>query len=107
MVLLWGFIHEMNRAQRQLVILAKQIHEIEYVEGLLLTINKLSTNMNDSMNRVNSAIDKLVENHLIYKDEKLTDEMLLKKEERKDLKLHEETLKILKEINELIVAYKK
>lgn len=65
MVLLWGFIHEMNRAQRQLVILAKQIHEIEYVEGLLLTINKLSTNMNDSMNRVNSAIDKLVENHLI------------------------------------------
>lgn len=107
MVLLWGFIHEMNRAQRQLVILAKQIHEIEYVEGLLLTINQLSTNINESMIKVNEAINKLLENHLTYRDYKLTDEMQLKREERKDPKPHEETLKILKEINELITAYKK
>lgn len=107
LVLLWGFVHEMNRAQRQLVILAKQIHEIEYVEGLLLTINKLSTNINESMTKVNNAIDKLLDNHIKYKDDTLLDEILLKKEEQKDPKPHEETLKILKEVNELLSSYKK
>lgn len=102
LALLWGFIHEMNRAQRQLVILAKQIHEIEYVEGLLLTINQLSTNIDESMTRVNSAINKLLENHLGYKDETLNDEVLLKKEELKDPILYKETLNLLKEIKELI-----
>lgn len=107
LVLLWGFIHEMNRAQRQLVILAKQIHEIEYVEGLLLTINKLSTNIDESMTKVNDAINKLLDNHIKYKDNTLTDEMLLKKEEYKDLKPHEEALTILKEANRLIASCKK
>ena len=46
------------------MILAKHIHEIRYIEGLLLTINTLSPNINDSTKRVNVAIDRLLENHL-------------------------------------------
>ena len=33
--LLWGFITQMNRAQRQMVVLSNKIHEIKYTEGLL------------------------------------------------------------------------
>lgn len=102
LALLWGFIHEMNRSQRQLVILAKQIHEVEYVEGLLLTINTLSTDIDNSVSRINNAIDKLLENHLTYRDKLLLDEKLLKKEEGKDEMPHEATLKILKVVNELV-----
>ena len=59
-----------------------------------------------TMSRVNSAINKLLENHLNYKDDKLNDETLLKREEHKDPAPHEVTLKILKEINELIASRK-
>ena len=60
--LLWAFISQLNRAQRQLVLLAKHIHEIEYTEGLLLSLNSLSIDMEDSMKRVNSAIDSCIYN---------------------------------------------
>lgn len=62
--LLWGFITQANRAQLQLVVLAKHIHEVKYTEGLLLAINNLSTDITDSTNRINNAIDKLLEKHL-------------------------------------------
>ena len=57
----WGFITQMNRAQRQLIILTKQIHEINYIEGLLLTLNTLSVDVNDSIIKVNTAINKLID----------------------------------------------
>ena len=62
--LLWGFITQANRAQLQRVALAKQIHEIKYTEGLLLAVNNLSINLDDSAKRINAAIDKLLEKHL-------------------------------------------
>jgi chromosome segregation ATPase len=40
--MLWAFIYQMNRAQRQLIVIAKSIHKVEYVQGLLLAINKLA-----------------------------------------------------------------
>lgn len=49
--LLWGFITQMNRAQRLMVLLAKQIHEVKYTEGLLQALNTLSTDINESMQR--------------------------------------------------------
>lgn len=96
--LLWGFIYQMNRAQRQMVILAKQIHEVEYVEGLLLTTNTLSTDVNESMNRINTAVNQLLENHLSYTCEPLKDELFLKKEESKDSMPYEMVVKLLKDV---------
>lgn len=95
---LWGFVTLMHRVQRQLVILAKQIHEIEYVEGLLLTTNTLSTNINESMSKVNLAIEKLLENHLNYDGSALTEELLLEKEEKKDAMPYEEVLKLVEKV---------
>ena len=62
--LLWGFITQMNRAQKQLVILANQLYEIEYIEGLLLGLNTLSIDVKDSMTKINNAISRLIDNHI-------------------------------------------
>lgn len=100
--LLWAFISQLNRAQRQLVILAKHIHEIEYIEGLLLSLNSLSIDINDSIKRVNSAIDRLLDNHLSLgaKHSKYDEESIVK-EEKKDMIPADIMFKILKEIKGL------
>lgn len=98
--LLWGFITQMNRAQRQMVILAKQIYEIEYTEGLLLTLNTLSVDINESMRKVNEAIDKLIDNHLKYDCEPLKNEESLKCETKKDAMPYETIEKVVKSIME-------
>ncbi len=96
--LLWAFISQLNRAQRQLVLLAKHIHEIEYTEGLLLSLNSLSIDMEDSMKRVNSAIDRLLDNHLSMGIEVCRcDEDSIVKEEKKDMVPVDLILKLIKE----------
>lgn len=62
--LLWASITQMNRAQRQLIILAERIHHIKYIEGLLLSLNTLSPNIEDAVKRINEAMDKLIKGHL-------------------------------------------
>ena len=97
--LLWAFISQLNRAQRQLVLLAKHIHEIEYTEGLLLSLNSLSVDMEDSMKRVNSAIDRLLDNHLSMGTELCRcDEDSIVKEEKKDMVPIDLILKLIKEV---------
>lgn len=96
--LLWAFIIQLNRTQRQLLILAKHIHEIKYIEGLLLSINSLSLNINDSTERVNNAINRLLENHLNRnsKSEEITENSVIN-EENKDSVPIDIVLKLLKE----------
>lgn len=100
--LLWAFISQLNRAQRQLVILAKHIHEIEYVEGLLTSLNSLSTDINDSMKRINAAIDRLLDNHLSSQENSCHyDEAAIIKEEKKDMIPYDLVLKLISEIKGL------
>lgn len=98
---LWGFVTLMHKVQRQLVILANQIHEIKYVEGLLLTMNTLSTNLEESMSKVNSAIDKLLDNHL-NSSNAITEELSLEKEEKKDTMPYEEVIKLIKGVTGIV-----
>jgi len=99
--LLWAFTVQLNRTQRQLVLLAKHIHEIKYIEGLLLSINSLSLDINDSTKRVNLAIDRLLENHLSSGPQRINEEEIIK-EENKDSVPMDAVLKILKEAKGLI-----
>lgn len=98
--LLWGFITQMNRAQRQMVIIAKQIHEIKYTEGLLITLNTLSVDVGESMSKINIAINRLIDNHLGVDNKFLKDEDLLKQEMQKDSMPYEKVEKIVKTIFE-------
>lgn len=98
---LWGFITLMHRVQRQMVILAKYIYEIKYVEGLLITKNKLSTNIDESMSKVNSAIEKLLEN-LLNSNKIITEELTLEKDEKRDSMPYEDVIKLIKEVARVI-----
>ena len=80
--LMWGFVFQMNRAQRQLILIANNIHNINYIQGLLISINNLSPDINDGILRINSALDKIISNHL--KNKYISTESELIKEENKD-----------------------
>lgn len=101
--LLWAFIIQLNRTQRQLLILAKHIHEIKYIEGLLLSVNSLSLDINDSTKRVNKAIDRLLENHLNTNSssESINEENIIN-EEKKDTVPIDVVVKLLKEAKGII-----
>jgi len=94
--LLWGFIYQMNRAQRQLVVIAKSIHKVEYIQGLLLSINKLSPTIEDGISRINAAIDSLIKNHLGQKEIDTEEDLI--KEESKDSLPIDAVIKLLKEM---------
>lgn len=97
--LLWGFITQMNRAQRQMVVLARQIYEIEYIEGLLQALNTLSVNIEESMSKINEAISHLIDNHLRNMDGMRIDETVLQKLEKQDALPYEKIPELIKLIN--------
>lgn len=96
--LMWGFVYQMNRAQRQLLLLANNIHNINYIQGLLISINNLSPDINNGIVRVNSALDKIISNHL--NNQHISNETELLNEERKDSVDIDKILKILKAAKE-------
>lgn len=97
--LLWGFITQINRIQRQLTVLARHIHEIEYIEGLILAINNISMNQERAIERVNNAIDRLMDNHFhISRQDSLYDEDRIEREEKKDPQPTQILQRILSEI---------
>jgi len=101
--LLWAFIIQLNRTQRQLLLLAKHIHEIKYIEGLLISINSLSLNISESTERVNNAINRLLENHLNRNitSVDITENNVIK-EENKDTIPIETVLKLLKDARGIV-----
>jgi hypothetical protein len=94
--LMWGFVYQMNRAQRQLILISNNIHSINYIQGLLISINNLSPNVNDSITRINNALDKIILNHLDSKY--ITNETELIREEKKDNFDIDKLLKLIKTI---------
>lgn len=99
--LLWALVCQMNRAQRQLVILSKYIHEIKYIEGLLLSINSLSSSIENAVERINSALDKMISNHLNIQTNNIFCEEEIIKEEKKDGMPYDVLMKILSAIKDI------
>lgn len=97
--MLWGFITQMNRAQRQMVVLARHIYEIEYIEGLLQALNTLSVDIAESMSKVNDAISRLIDNHLHSMNSMHIDEAHLQKLEKQDALPFEKIPELIKLIN--------
>lgn len=97
--LLWGFITQMNRAQRQMVVLSNKIHEIKYTEGLLQALNTLSVDIGESMSKINDAISRLIDNHLRNMDSMRLDEKDLSKIEKQNALPIEQIPELIKLIN--------
>lgn len=100
--LLWVFIYQINRAQRQILVITEQIHNIEYIEGLLITINKLSPNIEESVNKINLALNKLVENQLTISSELIINENSIKNNINKEEIPYRYLYKEIKEIRSLL-----
>lgn len=93
--LLWAFICQMNRAQRQMVILSRYKHEIQYVEGLLFSINSLSPSIDEAVKRINLALDRMIDNHLSIGTKDVFTEDRFLNEEKKDGMPYDVVMKIL------------
>ena len=66
--LLWAFIHQMNRAQRQLLQLANVLYHIDYIEGLLLAINSINTDVNSAAEKISHVLDQIIKNYMLTSD---------------------------------------
>lgn len=62
--LLWFSIYQMNRAQRQLLNIADKLHNIKYIEGLLMAVNNLSLDANNGLSKVQNILDQVVEKYI-------------------------------------------
>lgn len=100
--LLWGFVVQMNRAQVQLVILSKYISEIQYIEGILRAMNVLSVNIDDSINKVNQAMERLVENYLLHGKQCDISEKGLRDKLKEEKMPYEKAIEIVKEVSEIV-----
>lgn len=66
--LLWFSVYQMNRAQRQILNIANQLHSIKYVESLLLALNNMSLDAKDGLHKVQNALDQIVEKYIGHLD---------------------------------------
>lgn len=62
--LLWVFIYQMNRAQRQLMHVANELYHVDYVEGLLQAINSVSPNVTSASEKISHVLDILIQKHI-------------------------------------------
>ena len=98
--LLWLFIYQMNRAQRQLMQLANVLYHIDYVEGLLLAINYVNVDMNIAIDKINRVLDQLVKNYM-HTPNSLSEQSIDKELSKDNIDLHA-FVNIAKEIKEII-----
>lgn len=98
-ILLTLFIYQMNRAQRHMMKLANHIHEIEYIEGLLLAVNNLSTNIEDSTQRVNKSVGQLLTKYLQENKTSYEEDILLNEENKDKTYSLDQVIKLLKDID--------
>lgn len=98
--LLWAFILQMNRAQRQLMQVANVLYHIDYVEGLLLAINLVSVDVSSASEKISNVLDSLIRNYMSTPDG--LSEKLLETEMSKDnINLHT-FINLAKEIKDVI-----
>lgn len=101
-ILLWIFIVQMNREQRQLIILTQHLHNLSYTEGLLKSINIFAPGIEDAVSRINATVDKLLDNHLSLHPALILKEESLSRNEKNQSASISEMASLLKEIRELV-----
>ena len=98
--LLWAFIYQMNRAQRQLMQLANVLYRIDYVEGLLLAINSVNADVNAASEKIDHVLDQIIKNYMAIPDS-LSDKNLDTEISKDGINIHT-FIDMAKEIKEVI-----
>lgn len=71
----WVLIYQKNRASRLSNILSEELFQIHYLEGLLVTTNRLTPDSSSSIERLNSTIDSMVNSYLSRLEAQKTDKI--------------------------------
>lgn len=71
--LVWICIVQKNRASRLLITLGEELFRIKYLQGLLLTINRLSDNPQTAIERINKAVNAMVNSYLRQTEKRFID----------------------------------
>ena len=98
--LLWVFIVQMNRAQRQLMLVAYELYHVDYVEGLLQAINMISPNVASATERIGNVLDIMIKKYIKTPSEFV--ESSLDKEISKDNIDLKTFINIAKEVKDVI-----
>lgn len=98
--LLWAFIYQMNRAQRQLMQVANVLYHIDYVEGLLLAINLVSADVKSASEKISNVLDNLIKNYMSTPDS-LSEQSLDAEISKDNINLHT-FINLAKEVKEVI-----
>ncbi len=98
--LLWAFIFQMNRAQRQLMQVANVLYHIDYVEGLLLAINLVCADVNSASEKICNVLDKMISNYMSIADS-LSEKSIDAEISKDNINLHT-FINLAKEIKEVI-----
>ena len=98
--LLWAFIYQMNRAQRQLMLVAYELYHVDYVEGLLHAINMVSPNVTSASEKIGNVLDVMIKKHITTPNELF--ENSLDKEISKDNIDLKTFVNIAKEVKDVI-----
>ncbi len=98
--LLWTFIYQMNRAQRQLMLVAYELYHVDYVEGLLQAINMVSPNVTSATDKIGNVLDIIIKKHITTPNELF--ECSLDKEVSKDNIDLKTFVNIAKEVKDVI-----
>ncbi len=98
--LLWIFIYQMNRAQRQLLQLANVLYHIDYVEGLLLAINSINADVNSASEKISHVLDQMIKNYMLV-PESLSEKTIDAEISKDSINLHT-FIDLAKEIKDVI-----
>lgn len=81
----WVFIVQKNRASKLCIALSERLHQIKYLEGLLMTINRLSSNSQEAIDRISHTLDIVVNNYVLRIVKDPIDEKRVEELETKEL----------------------
>ena len=98
--LLWTFIYQTNRAQRQLIQVANVLYHVDYVEGLLLAINLVSADVNSASEKISNVLDDLIKNYMSIPDS-LSEQSLDTEISKDNINLHT-FINLAKEVKDVI-----
>lgn len=99
--LFWVMIVQKNRAGKISIALSERLYQIKYLEGLLITINQLSSNSQDAIETISRCLDKMVNGYLIKVAKEPLDELHVEAIENKEMN-EESYLKIIDKLTDLI-----
>lgn len=98
---LWILIVQKNRSNKLSIMMSEELFRIRYLEGLLLSVNKLSKNSDVAIIRINKAIDSMVESFMHQTERTFMSEEKINAVEKKELsanKLMEWTDKLIDKV---------